>query len=563
MITHGINRKFRDIQRLQQILSLLTKYGFGYIVDHLDMENNLLSKKIVKITRAKTPDLLNLSTAERLRKILEELGPTFIKLGQILSVRPDLIPTEFCDEFEKLQNDVPAFDFEQVKEKIEYELKEPLDNLFSNFSVKPIAAASLSQVHFAELKTGEKIAVKVQRPGINKTLMADLDILRILAELAEKHFTNGKLYNPVKIVDEFTKTILREIDFTIEARNIEKFRRNFKEDDSVYIMKIFTHLSTKKILTMERIDGIKINKFKESKHHDSLDEKQIAINGADIIFKQIFTHGFFHADPHPGNIFILKNGQIAFLDFGMVGRISQTMKKGLSDILISIIDRNARGLVEAFVSMDTLTKTTDLEQLEMDLTDFVDNYYDIPLKDLKMEVFFPDIISIISQNHINIPSDFFLLSKVLITIEGIGKKLNPDFNAVIQTKPFVEELLKERYSPANLSKAIKDFVKNLYLSANLFPKNFTVILEKIKRGTLRIEFEHRGLENLIHILDKISNRISFSMIIAALIIGSSIIMRSDKGTTLFGLPTLGIIGFTVAGIMGLWLAIAILRSGKM
>ncbi|MCK5582586.1 MAG: AarF/ABC1/UbiB kinase family protein, partial [Elusimicrobiales bacterium] len=507
MITHGINRKFRDIQRLQQILSLLTKYGFGYIVDHLDMENNLLSKKIVKITRAKTPDLLNLSTAERLRKILEELGPTFIKLGQILSVRPDLIPTEFCDEFEKLQNDVPAFDFEQVKEKIEYELKEPLGNLFSNFSVKPIAAASLSQVHFAELKTGEKIAVKVQRPGINKTLMADLDILRILAELAEKHFTNGKLYNPVKIVDEFTKTILREIDFTIEARNIEKFRRNFKEDDSVYIMKIFTHLSTKKILTMERIDGIKINKFKESKHHDSLDEKQIAINGADIIFKQIFTHGFFHADPHPGNIFILKNGQIAFLDFGMVGRISQTMKKGLSDILISIIDRNARGLVEAFVSMDTLTKTTDLEQLEMDLTDFVDNYYDIPLKDLKMEVFFPDIISIISQNHINIPSDFFLLSKVLITIEGIGKKLNPDFNAVIQTKPFVEELLKERYSPANLSKAIKDFVKNLYLSANLFPKNFTVILEKIKRGTLRIEFEHRGLENLIHILDKISNRI--------------------------------------------------------
>ncbi len=557
MITHGINRKFRDIQRLQQILSLLTKYGFGYIVDHLDMENNLLSKKIVKITRAKTPDLLNLSTAERLRKILEELGPTFIKLGQILSVRPDLIPTEFCDEFEKLQNDVPAFDFEQVKEKIEYELKEPLGNLFSNFSVKPIAAASLSQVHFAELKTGEKIAVKVQRPGINKTLMADLDILRILAELAEKHFTNGKLYNPVKIVDEFTKTILREIDFTIEARNIEKFRRNFKEDDSVYIMKIFTHLSTKKILTMERIDGIKINKFKESKHHDSLDEKQIAINGADIIFKQIFTHGFFHADPHPGNIFILKNGQIAFLDFGMVGRISQTMKKGLSDILISIIDRNARGLVEAFVSMDTLTKTTDLEQLEMDLTDFVDNYYDIPLKDLKMEVFFPDIISIISQNHINIPSDFFLLSKVLITIEGIGKKLNPDFNAVIQTKPFVEELLKERYSPANLSKAIKDFVKNLYLSANLFPKNFTVILEKIKRGTLRIEFEHRGLENLIHILDKISNRISFSMIIAALIIGSSIIMRTDKG------PTLGIIGFTVAGIMGLWLAIAILRSGKM
>ena len=557
MITHGINRKFRDIQRLQQILSLLTKYGFGYIVDHLDMENNLLSKKIVKITRAKTPDLLNLSTAERLRKILEELGPTFIKLGQILSVRPDLIPTEFCDEFEKLQNDVPAFDFEQVKEKIEDELKKPLDNLFSNFSVKPIAAASLSQVHFAELKTGEKIAVKVQRPGINKTLMADLDILRILAELAEKHFTNGKLYNPVKIVDEFTKTILREIDFTIEARNIEKFRRNFKDDDSVYIMKIFTHLSTKKILTMERIDGIKINKFKESKHHDSLDEKQIAINGADIIFKQIFTHGFFHADPHPGNIFILKNGQIAFLDFGMVGRISQTMKKGLSDILISIIDRNARGLVEAFVSMDTLTKTTDLEQLEMDLTDFVDNYYDIPLKDLKMEVFFPDIISIISQNHINIPSDFFLLSKVLITIEGIGKKLNPDFNAVIQTKPFVEELLKERYSPANLSKAIKDFVKNLYLSANLFPKNFTVILEKIKRGTLRIEFEHRGLENLIHILDKISNRISFSMIIAALIIGSSIIMRTDKG------PTLGIIGFTVAGIMGLWLAIAILRSGKM
>ncbi len=557
MITQDITRKFRDIQRLRRILSLLTKYGFDYIIERLDIDKNLIGRKIIKITNANSPDLANLSTPERVRKMLEELGPTFIKFGQILSVRPDLIPIEFCDAFEKLQNEVPAFDYEKAKETIETELKEPLDKLFSDFGVKPVAAASLSQVHFAELKTGEKVAVKIQRPGITKVLTADLDILRILAQLAEDHFENSKLYNPVEIVNEFTKTIMKELDFTVEAKNIEKFGRNFQDDDSVYIMKVFNHLSTKKILTMERLDGIKINKFKEIERPDCPDKKQIAINGANIIFKQVFTHGFFHADPHPGNIFILKNGQIAFLDYGMAGRINQKMRQCLSDILIGVINRDARELVEAFISMNTITKNTDINKLETDLIDFTDNYYDVPLKDLKMQTVFPDIINIISENHINIPSDFFLLSKVLITIEGIGKKLSPDFNAVLQTRPFVEDLLKERYSATSLVKAIKNFLKNLYLSANLFPKNFTIILEKIKKGTLRIEFEHKGLENLIHMLDRVSNRISFSIVIAALIVGSSIIMRADKG------PTLGIIGFTTAGIMGLWLAIAILRSGKM
>ncbi|MCK4993763.1 MAG: phosphotransferase [Candidatus Omnitrophica bacterium] len=562
MIRNSIAQKMRNVNRLRQVLNVLAKYGFGYIVDRLKIDQHLVGRKIVKIISAKKLDAFAIPAPVRIRRIMEELGPAYIKLGQVLSTRPDLIPLEFCHELEKLQNEVPAFAYEKVKEQIEKELKTPIDKLFSSFSVDPVAAASLSQVHLAESKKGEKLAVKVQRPDIEVTIRADLDILYVLAQLAEKHIEESRLYNPTAIINKFKKTILREIDFSVEAKNIDRFRRNFKDDNTVYILKTIKPLSTKKILTMERLEGVKANNLTEIERI-GLDKRQVAVNGADAILKQVFIHGFFHADPHPGNIFVQKDGHIAFLDFGMVGCIDVETREQLSDILVAIIHRDVKGIIEVFMSMGALEQDTDVKSLSVDLTGFVESYFEIPLKELRMDHFLPDLINIISQNRIKMPADFFLLSKALITIEGVGKKIYPDFNAVAQTKPFAERLVRERYSKKNIIKGLKGFLKGLYILTNLLPRDLTLILEKMKKGTLRAEFEHKGLENLIHVLDKVSNRISFSMIIAAIIIGSSIIMQTDKGAMLFGFSLLGIVGFIVAGIMGLWLVISILRSGKL
>lgn len=562
MIVNNIAQRIRNVNRLRQLLNVLAKYGFGYIVDRLNIDQNLVGRKIIKTAAAKKLDVFDLPVSVRIRKIMEELGPTFIKLGQVLSIRPDLIPLEFCQELEKLQNEVPAFAYEKAKVQIENELKEPIDKLFGSFSVDSFAAASLSQVYMAESKSGEKLVVKVQRPDIEKTIRADLDILYMLAQLAEKYIEESRLYNPTAVVDEFKKTILREIDFSMEAKNIDRFRRNFKDDNTVYIFKVIHHLSTKKILTMERLEGVKAINVNEIERI-GLDKRQVAINGANAILKQIFMHGFFHADPHPGNILVLKDGRIAFLDFGMVGRIDAETREQLSDILVAIIHRDTKGIVETFVSMGAVEKDTGVKKLNLDLTDFVENYYEIPLKELRMDQFLPDIINIISQNQIRVPPDFFLLSKALITIEGVGKKISPDFNAVTQAKPFVERLVKERCSTKNIIKGLRGFLKGLYILMNLLPKDLTLILNKIKKGTLHIEFEHKGLEDLISQMDKVSNRIAFSLVIAALIIGSSIVIQINKGPMFLDFPILGVLGFVTAGIMGLWLAITILRSGKL
>ncbi|MCD6094408.1 2-polyprenylphenol 6-hydroxylase [bacterium] len=557
----GITQKIHNIQRLRQILQVLVKYGFGYIVDRLHIEQNIIGRRFVKLKSIKKLDVFNQPAPVRARKVLEELGPTFIKLGQILSTRPDLIPLEFCKEFEKLQDEAPAIEYEKVKAQIENEFKQPINKIFNNFSSQPVAAASLAEVHLAELKTGEKVVVKVQRPDIRRMITADLEILYGLAKLAEKHIKESRIYDPVGVVEEFKKTILKEIDFNVEANNIERFRRNFKDDDIVYVPEVFRDLSTAKILTIERIEGIKVSDI-EKIEESGLDRKQIAINGANAVLKQIFIHGFFHADPHPGNIFVLDNNRIAFVDYGMVGRLDEETKVQFASILTAVVERDVSGVIESLIATGVVEEA-DVKRLSLDLEELMDRYYGIPLKELEMGQFLMDAINVVSQNKIKIPPSLFLLSKALITIEGVGRKLDPEFNVAIHIKPFVGKLVREKYSPKRIAKELRGFAKELYVFASSFPKDLSLIFNKIKKGNLKVEFEHKGLENLISQMDKVSNRIAFSVIIAALIIGSSIIMQTNKGPLFLGFPVLGIFGFLIAGILGLWLVIAILRSGRL
>jgi ubiquinone biosynthesis protein len=561
LLLGDITQKIQNIDRLRQIIQVLVKYGFGYIIDRLKIDQNIIRKNLIRFGQIKKLDLFDMPMPVRARKVLEELGPTFIKLGQILSTRPDIIPLEFCKEFEKLQDDVPPFEYKKAEEMIRNELKNPVDKIFNNFSRTPEAAASLSQVHFAELKTGEKVVVKVQRPKIRKVITTDLNILEGLAKLIEKRIEESRIYNPVGIVNEFKETILKEIDFNAEATHSVRFQLNFKDDTTVYVPKIFHNLSTGKVLTIERIEGTKITDI-EKIEKSGLDRKQIAVNGANAILKQIFIDGFFHADPHPGNIFVIEGNKIVFLDYGMVGRIDEATKDQLANILTAMIARDVPEISDAFIAMGMIDEV-DVRKLNLGLADLMDSYYGIPLNELRIGPLLVEIVKLVSQYRVKIPPDLFLLVKTMLTIESVGSSLYPEFNMTVQAKPFVENLLKSRYSPKRIAMEIRKFAKDLYRFKSTFPKDLNIILSKIKKGTLRIDFEHQGLENLILHMDKVSNRIAFSLIIAALVIGSSIIMQTDKGPLFLGFPVLGVIGFIVASILGLGLAIAILRSGRL
>ncbi|MEA3307095.1 MAG: AarF/UbiB family protein [Elusimicrobiota bacterium] len=557
----NITQKIHNIKRLRNIAQVVSKYGFGYIIERLNIDKSLIGGKIAKFKSVEKFHISDMPVPVRVRKICEELGTTFIKIGQIVSTRPDIFPLEFCVELEKLQDEVPFVEYEKIKNQIISELDIQVDDKFVNFSHEPIASASLSQVHSAELKTGEKVAVKIQRPGIKNTILSDLEILSFLANLADKYFEESRSYNFPKIAREFRKSILRELDFTIEANNADRFSRNFKDDETVYVPSIIKDLSTSKILTITVVDGIKIINTDEIEKA-GLDRKQIAVNGAKAVLKQVFKDGFFHADLHPGNIFALENNKVAFIDFGMTGFIDDRTKFYLVRLLSSIVDKDIPEIIEVFIEMGAADEA-DLKKLNEDLTDFLARYYDVSLKELNMKSLLGDLLDIISQDGIRIPPDLFLLIKTLVTFEGIGKKLDPDFNMAIHAESFIEDLIHQKYSPARIAKELKKFSRRFYNLAYALPKDISFILGKMKKGHFRVEFEHKGLENLIHVLDKVSNRISFSVIIAALIVGSSIIMQSDKGLMLFGFPILGIIGFVLAAIMGLWLAISILRSGKL
>jgi len=557
----NLKQNYKNLKRAKEILIVLSKYGLGYFFDlpaverYLNLSKKFLGKKGKKETARK------LTLPQRVRLAFEELGPTFIKLGQILSVRPDLIPPEFTEEFSKLQDNVPMFNYIEVERQIKKEFNKPINDLFVEFDKQPIAAASLSQVHKAKLSTGEIVAVKIQRPDIGQKIKADITILLDLAKFAEKRLINGHLYQPVEIVKEFSQTIKKELDFVNEARNIDKFRNNFKQDETIRIPDVHWDLTTSKILVMEFIDGVKISNVIKSKS-SQFNKKIIAARGADMILKQIFEDGFFHGDPHPGNIFIIKENEIALLDFGMVGRIDNELMSKMADLLIAVIKNSADGIIRALIKMDIVDPDMDIKSLKAEINGFISKYYNAPLQEWEIGGIIEEILEIMIHHQIKIPSDFALLTKALVTIEGIGRELDPDFDMVAHTKPFAKKLLSKKYSLVNLWEKGSETAKELFDFLQIFPKEFSLLIKNLRAGELNVNFRHKGLEKLISEIDRSSNRLSFSMIIAALIIGSSFIMQLDKGPFIFNYPVLGIVGYLLASFLGMVLVISILRSGR-
>ncbi len=557
-----INRNIRSIRRYRAILGILIKYGFGHVVEQLNIDYYLeLGRRIVTLGTA-PKEIERLTQPERLRLAMEELGPTFIKLGQILSTRPDLIPGEYAEEFRKLQDKVPTISFEEIRSQIQRELGYPAAAIFAELEPVPLAAASIAQVHRGRLAGGEAVVVKVRRPGVVKLVETDIDILLGLAYLIEKHVPTGDLYDPIGIVKEFRRIIRREMDFTREAHTIDRFSASFTGDPTVHVPRVFWEQTGESVLTMEYVDGIKVSEFEKLRER-GYSLRTIAANGADCLLKQVLVHGFFHGDPHPGNIFILEGNVICMLDYGMVGRLDEELKHQLVDLLVAILQRDVEGVISQLLYSGYLTDDIDPKHLKRDLSEFIDEYYEIPLQEINAGKLLGEFVEILTHYRIKFPSDLMLLAKALITMEGIGRQLDPDFNMIGHLKPFMEKLVKERLTPATLSREFLRTLQSYGALAKNFPRDLKELINRINRNKFKIHLEHRGLEKLIADLDKSSNRLSFSLLIAALIVGSSLIMQTEKGPLLFGFPVLGFLGYSIAGFLGLWLAIAILRSGRL
>ncbi len=557
-----INRNIRSIRRYRNILGILIKYGFGHVVEQLNIDYYLeLGRRIVTMGTA-PKNIDRLSQPVRLRLAMEELGPTFIKLGQILSTRPDVIPREFIEEFSKLQDLVPSLPIEEIREQVRRELGMPVDDIFETFSPTPIAAASIAQVHRAQLRTGEDVVVKVRRPGIVEIIETDLDILSGLAYLVEKHVPGGELYDPNGLVKEFRRTIYREMDFTREGHTIDRFAVNFEDDPTVHVPRVYWDFTGDSVVTMEFVEGVKVSHL-ELLDRKGYDRKAIARNGANAFLKQVLDHGLFHGDPHPGNFFILDGNRICMLDYGMVGRLDDALKHQMVDFIVSVLQKDVDKIISLLLYSGELTDETDIKSLRRDLTEFIDEYYEIPLRDIRVGKLLMDFVEMMTEYRIKFPSDMMLLGKALVTMEGIGRQLDPDFNMVENLRPFMEKMVRERLDPAALGKDFLNILHSYGALVKNLPQDLKEFINRVNRNKFKIDLEHRGLEKLIADLDKSSNRLSFALVIGSLIVGSSLIIQSDKGPLLFGLPVLGIFGYCVAGFLGLWLAIAILRSGRL
>ena len=557
-----IGQKIRDIRRFNQILKILTKHGFGFAIQQLHLSDHVIGRGIIKTRVLRRFTEPPESRAVRLRKVLEELGPTFIKLGQILSVRPDLVPLDLCYELSKLQDRVPPFDYEDVRKQIKESFGSYPDELFSSFDSTPFAAASLGQAHRAQLKTGENAVVKVQRPDLRKIIETDIDILYSLAYLSNRYMQDVKIFDPISIVDEFSKVIIKEIDFTYEAHNIDKFRKNFKDSTTVRIPKVYWDYTKTKVITTEEIIGIRLNDYLNQPH--SVEEKKaVAANGANAILQQIFVDGFFHADPHPGNIFILPNNAAAFVDFGIVGRLDEDTRDAVVSLMIAVSMRNTNGILKALEMLGVTFDENSVRDFKRSISDFVERFYDIPLKQVEISTILPQAVELMSKYKLKIPPQFHIMIKAIATMDGVARQLDPEFNTIAHTKPFVEKLVHERHDPKRIIKNAVLYSSELLDILKIIPKDAYEIIKKIKTGTLKIEFEHQGLSKFIAEMDKSSNRISFSLVISALIIGSSLIIMANKGPLIYGFPVIGILGFVFAGILGLGLAVGILRSGRL
>lgn len=556
-----IGRGYRHVGRYRQIASVLLRHGLGYFMTRPGRRRRLgFARRFLAAGPPEAP-VPAATRWQRLRMILEELGPSFVKLGQVASTRPDMIPQEACEELGRLQDSVPPFPIDQVRRIIEAELGKPVEVLFAEFDEVPVASASIAQVHRGVLRDGQVVAVKVQRPGIRRTIEVDLDIMFHLAGQVEKHFRGMEVLDPVGLVREFSRVIRRELDFHTESANIDRFARIFENDRTIHVPRVFRDLSTGKVLVMQFVDGIKVSDL-EALAAANVDLEVIADRGTELILRQIFEYGFFHADPHPGNVLVLPDGVICLLDYGMMGTLTKRDRECLARLVAGIAGRDERQMTRALIDFSPAEGPQVAESLEADVADFVEQHLYRPLKDIHVGALFRQFVGLLTRHKLKLPPAFYLLSKALAAAEGNGRRLSPNFNLVGHLEPFARKLMRERLSPRALARDLFSASVDLEALLRDFPGDVKEILNQIKRGRIRIQFEHKGLEPMLRTHDRISNRVVYGIVVSSLVVGSSLIVLSGVPPKWHEIPIIGIVGFLCAGVMGFWLLVSILRHER-
>jgi len=553
-----VQMTYKNIQRMRHIVAVLIKHGFYSVVERMNLHRIVPFSKRLRKTAVEEAEL---SLPERIRLVFEELGPTFIKLGQLLSTRPDILPEEYIEEFRKFQDKVPPFPFEQALQQIEKELKKPTTHLFQKIGEIPIAAASIAQVHRAVLLDGKDVVVKVQRPGIEHMVNTDIGIMYTLANLLLKYFPELSLLDPVAIVDEFSRTIMKEMDFTLEASNTIKFRDMFKDDLHVYIPDVYWDYTSRRVLTLERIRGTKVDNVEKLRER-GIEPPRIANVIGEAFLRMVMVEGFFHGDFHAGNIFVLGPEKIALVDFGITGRVDRELRDSLANIFIGLATQDYDMLVDEYARMGALPEEINLSEFKRDYRDLMEPYFAKPFEKSSLGELLMGYIRVSLRYKIRHPRELLLINKCIIEIEGIIRLLDPKTDLLKEAQPFATEFIKDRYRPGRILEEVGEDLKEVNALVRESPSQLRQILKKMINDKFTIDFVHVGLENFYNEIDRSTNRVSFALIISALIIGSSMIIQSGIGPMFMGYPIIGIMGFAFAGILGLSLAILILRSGK-
>lgn len=548
VLSMSFKQAFKDVNRLRQIADVLFRKEFGFVLEKLDLKHHLSLKHRVQRSEFKK---YNHVPPVKVREAMEELGGAFVKLGQLLSLRPDLIPREYAEEFEKLQDAMPGFEFAKVKAIVEKELGHPLHDLFLKFETEPLAAASIGQVHKAWLKNGKKVVVKVKRPGIEDVFMTDIDLLRHLAHLLENKYPAIKDYDFKGIIDQFEEYTKDELDYQIEAHNLDIFCQHFRRDIKVKIPQVHHDFTTKNVLTLEFIDGFKLSSLKPKEN--PFDRRIVTTVFVHSIIKQVLEHGLFHADPHPGNVLVLRDNKIAFLDFGIVGKIRNDLKPKVQNIFValSLADRDL--LADAFIDVGIVGRYADTEQLKKDLSKHLGQYYDLSLRDLDMKEIFFDVLDLARTYKMKFPPDFVLLLKAMATAEGLAKKVCPEFKYVESWKQYAKTLMKKEMGVSYTFENFKRSLFQMRTVLNDVPGSFRKLL--IGRNNLKVDVNDLDIAKFTYRIDTAINRIAFGVIIGALLVSAAFIAVNSQEISVLVWVYLG-----VAVILGLILIKSINRE---
>jgi len=561
-----LGQHIQELNRLRNIAEILARNGLSALLEQTELGRFL--PRGWQRRASSIQEVERLSLAERVRRTLEELGPTYIKLGQLLSGRGDLLPPGFAEELSKLLDSAPAFSYEKVAEQIERELGGPPETVFASFEREPIAAASIGQVHRAVLHSGEHVVVKVQRPNIQQMIHSDLDLLMRQAQFWERRSEAARSYNVTEIVEELGYALRNELDYTAEAQNIDRFYHTYADYPPIRIPQVYWQYTTKRVIVMEELVGIKLTEL-DRLRREKYDLPAIARVGTDFYLKQIFEDGFFHADPHPANLMVVDD-QIAVLDFGMVAFISSRLRDQLGDLLVAIISQEAERATTVLVRMGVITRATNLRELERDIQRMMGRYLGLPLQQMDVAQILSEIFSIAFMHHIRLPSDFAMLIRTMIILNGVGCQLDPDYRLVEALEPFVRKLVSKKLSFQRLGSNALRMMDSLNLMLQRFPNRLDDLWDQLDEGELTVGVSVRDLKMIIQRVDRIANRLAFALIVAALIVGSALIlMGGSEVTALFQIPGLNVavpvaqVSFILAGITGAWLLWSIIRTKGM